>query len=44
MKHYVTPQLEAVEWQTQDVVTASLVGIWNTEDGDVVTPSESFWD
>lgn len=44
MKDYVTPELEAVEWKTQDVVTASLVGNWNSEDGDVVTPNESFWD
>ena len=43
MKHYATPKLEYIERQTQDVITASLVGDYNEEEGDVVSPGVDFW-
>lgn len=44
MKHYATPTLEYIEWQTQDVITASLVGDYDAEEGDVIKPDAGFWE
>ena len=43
MKHYATPTLEYIESETQDVITASLVGDYNEEEGDVISPDTNFW-
>ena len=43
MKHYVAPELDFIKWQ-QDVVTASIEGVYDEQLGDdVVKPNAGFW-
>lgn len=41
--HYTPPLMEGIEFSA-DVVTASLQGTdYNANDGDLVSPEDSFW-